>query len=181
MSFLDLVRARHSVRSYDAVRPVERAKLDRCLEAARLAPSASNAQPWRFVVVDDPAVRERVARETFGALVSFNRFTRQAPVLVVCVAEERRMRTRIGGFLMGRRYSSMDMGIAAAHFCLQAVEEGLGTCMLGWFDEKAVRRALGIPAPKRIGVIIAVGYPAEASVRPRVRKLLDDVRAYNRY
>jgi nitroreductase len=180
VSLLDLVRARHSVRSYAPV-SVEREKLERCLEAARLAPSASNAQPWRFVVVDDPAVRERVARETFGPLVSFNHFTLRAPVLVVCVAEERKAKARIGGFLMRRRYSGMDMGIAAEHFCLQAVEEGLGTCMLGWFDEKGVRRALGIPASKRIGVIIVVGYPAEESVRPRSRRPIDEVRAYNRY
>ena len=181
MSFLDLVRARRSVRSYDPARPVEREKLDRCLEAARLAPSACNAQPWRFVVVDDPAVRERVARETFGALVSFNHFSLQAPVLVVCVADEGKLAPRIGGFFKGRRYSGMDMGIAAAHFCLQAVEEGLGTCMLGWFDEKGVRRALGIPEPKRVGLLITVGYPAEAQARPRSRKPLDHVRAYNRY
>ena len=183
MSFLDLVQARHSVRAYDAARPVEREKLERCLEAVRLAPSASNAQPWRFVVVDDPAVRERVARETFGALVSFNRFSLQAPVLVVCVAEEGNLKPRIGGFLMRRRYSGMDMGIAAAHFCLQAVEEGLGTCMLGWFDEKGVRRALGIPGSKRVGLLITVGYAADAQAqaRPRSRKPLEDVRAYNQY
>ena len=184
MAFLDLVRERRSVRRYEAGRPVERDKLDRCLEAARLAPSASNAQPWRFVVVDDPALRERVARETFGPLVSFNHFSLQAPVLVVCVAEEHSLKTRIGGFLMRRRYSGMDMGIAAEHFCLQAVEEGLGTCMLGWFDERGVRRVLDIPAPTRVGLIITVGYEAlsEGDEPPRrPRKSLDEVRAYNRY
>ncbi len=182
MAFLDLVKARHSVRRYEAGRPVEREKLDRCLEAARLAPSASNAQPWRFVVVDEPALRERVARETFGPVVSFNRFSLQAPVLVVCVAEELKLRSRIGGLIKGRRYSSIDMGIAAGYFCLQAVEEGLGTCMLGWFHEKGVRRALGIPAGKRVGLIITVGYPARDAVTPpRNRRPLDDVRVYNRY
>ncbi len=181
MSFLDLVRARRSVRSYDTARPVEREKLERCLEAVRLAPSASNAQPWRFVVVDDPAVRERVARETFGVLVSFNHFTLQAPVLVVCVTEERKMRTRIGGFLMGRRYSSMDMGIAAAHFCLQAVEEGLGTCMLGLFNQRRVGRLLRVPPGRRVQILITLGYPAAAEVREKKRKPVSQVRSYNRY
>lgn len=183
MAFLDLVRARRSVRRYDPYRPVERDKLERCLEAARLAPSASNAQPWRFVVVEDPVLRERVARETFGPVVSFNHFSLRAPVLVVCVAEERSLTARVGGFLKGRRYSGMDMGIAAEHFCLQAVEEGLGTCMLGWFDEKGVRRALGIPAARRVGLIIAAGYPAVAAgeSKRRVRRPLDEVRCYNRY
>jgi nitroreductase len=182
MRFLDLVHARRSVRRYETDRPVEREKLDRCLEAARLAPSASNAQPWRFVVVDDPALRERVAQETFGPVVSFNHFSLQAPALVVCVAEDLKFKARLGGLIKNRRYSGMDMGIAAAHFCLQAVEEGLGTCMLGWFDEKGVRRALGIPAWKRVGLIITVGYPARDAPTPaRARKALDEVRAYNRY
>lgn len=182
MAFLDLVHARHSVRRYDGSRSVERDKIDRCLEAARLAPSASNAQPWRFIVVDEPALRERVAKATFGRLVSFNHFSLQAPALVVCVAEDLKLKARIGGLIKNRRYSGMDMGIAAAHFCLQAAEEGLGTCMLGWFDEKGVRRALGIPAWKRVGLIITVGYPARDAATPgRVRKTLDDVRVYNRY
>ncbi len=181
MAFLDLVRTRRSVRSYDASRAVEREKLDRCLEAARLAPSASNAQPWRFVVVDEPGLRERVARETFGRLVSFNAFTLQAPVLVVCVAEERSLKANVGGLIKGRRYAGMDMGIAAGHFCLQAVEEGLGTCMLGWFDEKGVRRVLGIPASRRVGLIITAGYPADGEAPRRVRRRLDEVRVYNRY
>jgi nitroreductase len=182
MTFLDLVRARYSLRRYDATRPVERDKLDRCLEAARLAPSASNAQPWRFIVVDEPVLRERVARATFGALVSFNHFSLLAPVLVVCVAEERSLKARIGGFLKGRRYSGMDMGIAAEHFCLQATEEGLGTCMLGWFDEHGLRRVLKIPSGKRIGLVITVGYAeADSEPRARTRKSLDEIRGYNRY
>jgi nitroreductase len=181
VTFLDLVRARRSVRSYDASRPVERDKLERCLEAARLAPSASNAQPWRFVVVDEPGLRERLARETFGPVVSFNHFSLQAPVLVVCVAEEKSLKPRLGGLIKYRRYSGMDMGIAAAHFCLQAVEEGLGTCMLGWFDEGGVRRALGIPASKRVGLVITVGYPADGQASERRRKPIDEVRAYNGY
>jgi nitroreductase len=182
MTFLELVHARQSVRRYDASRPVEHDKVERCLEAARLAPSASNAQPWRFVVVDEPALRERVARATFGAVVSFNRFSLLAPVLVVCVAEERSLKTKVGGFLKVRRYSGMDMGIAAEHFCLQATEEGLGTCMLGWFDEGSVRNALQIPADKRIGLLITVGYPAaDSESRPRMRRSLDEIRAYNRY
>jgi nitroreductase len=100
----------------------------------------------------------------------------------VCVAEEKNLKARVGGFLKGRRYSGMDMGIAAEHFCLQAAEMGLGTCMLGWFDEAGVRRVLRVPAGKRIGLVITVGYPAaDDAPRARVRKSRDEMRSYNRY
>lgn len=181
MSFLDLVRTRRSVRRYDSSRPVAREAVERCLEAARLAPSACNAQPWRFVVVDDPDLRDRLARKTFGPLVSFNHFSLQAPVLVAVVAEETRMVPRLGGLVKGKRYSVMDIGIAAEHFCLQAAEDGLGTCMLGWFDERAARRLLAVPSTRRIVLIITLGHPADDASRRRGRKTMEEMRSYNRY
>jgi len=177
MSFLDLVRRRQSVRQYLS-RPVERDKVERCLEAARLAPSASNAQPWRFVVADDPALVRELGR------AGYNRFTREVPAFAAVIREPGKAVSRLGGWLAGRDYRLIDLGMAAEHFCLQAVEEGLGTCMLGWFDERGVRRVLDIPAPTRVGLIITVGYEAlsEGDEPPRrPRKSLDEVRAYNRY
>lgn len=178
--FLELVSRRKSVRSF-LDRPVEREKIDRCLEAARLAPSASNSQPWSFVVVDEPPQRQAVARKTFGPLLSFNRFTLQAPVLVAVVSRPGKLITRIGGLITRREYRLIDIGIAAEHFCLQAVEEGLGSCMLGWFDEKAVKKILGIPAGRRIDLLIALGYPGESVKRPKNRRTLDQIRSFNRY
>ena len=182
MRFIELVSARKSIRHYDTHRVVQREKLELCLEAARMAPSACNAQPWRFVVIDDPPLREKVARATFGSLVKFNRFSLQAPVLVVVVAEEGRVVPKLGGLLKDTRYSLMDIGIAAEHFCLQAAEEGLGTCMLGWFDETGIRRALGVPASRRIALVITVGYAADPQApRERGRKAIDEIRTYNGY
>lgn len=182
MAFLETVAARRSCRAYDPARPVEREKIERCLEAARRAPSASNGQPWKFVVVSDPGLRERVARSTHGALVSFNRFALQAPHLVVVVMEPTRALTRLGGFLKRRRFELLDLGMASMQLCLQAAEDGLGTCMLGWFGERAIRRVLAIPRGRRIALVITLGYPAEGwDPAPRPRKPLDAVRSYDRY
>lgn len=182
MTFLEHAASRRSCRTYDPDRPVEPEKLERCLEAARLAPSASNGQPWRFVVVTDPVVRQGVARATFGALVSFNHFALQAPHLVVVVMEPTRTLTRLGGMIKRRRFELLDLGMASLQLCLQAAEEGLGTCMLGWFDERAVRRLLGIPRGRRIALIVTLGYPAPGwNPAPRPRKALDQVRSYDRY
>jgi len=180
MSFLELVRTRQSVRRY-AERPVEPEKLQRCLEAARLAPSASNAQDWGFIVVDDPQLKSAVARETIAPLRSFNTFTDQAPVLVVVLSEKPKVVTRTLWKAFGRDYGLIDVGIAAEHFCLQAAEEGLGTCMLGWFDEKKIKDLLGIPPGPRVDLVIALGYPAEAKVGPKRRKPLEAIVSYNRY
>src|SRR5665811_1024982 len=135
MKFLDLVKARQSVREYLS-KEVERDKLGRCLEAARLAPSANNSQPWSFIVVDDPKLKEAVARKTFDSVISFNRFSLQAPVLILLLSERPSFFSRMGSAVKDKQFNLTDIGITAEHLCLQAVEEGLGTCILGWFNEK---------------------------------------------
>lgn len=180
MDFLDLVRDRQSVRKY-LNKPVEREKIERCLEAARLAPSSSNSQPWRFIVIDEPKLKEAVARETFGRLISFNHFSLQAPVLILLISEKTKLSVRIGGMIKNKQFSLIDIGIAAEHFCLQAVEEGLGTCILGWFDEKGVKKLLNIPLQKRVELIITVGYTESDKIRPKKRKEMDQIRSYNSY
>jgi|SRR5690554_1594517 len=180
VSFLELVKKRYSVRRYSG-RPVAREKIERCLEAARLAPSACNAQPWQFIVVDDPGLKEEVAKTTFSPLVSFNKFSLQAPVLVVAVLEKSNLIAQVGGFLRKKEFNLVDLGIAAAHFSLQAAEEGLGTCILGWFDEKKVREILGIPSGKRAALIITLGYPETAEIPEKKRKPPSVFRFYNRY
>ena len=170
MDFSQLITVRQSVRKY-ANRPVPEETLDCLVEAVRLSPSASNSQPWRLILVTDPALRDRVARATFSRLVSFNRFAVQAPVLAVLVVEKAKVITQIGGRLKDRDFPLIDIGIAAAHFCLQAADLGLGTCMLGWFDEAVIRELLHIPASRRIGLVITLGYPADDDrLRPKIRK-----------
>jgi len=178
--FLGLVKQRQSVRNY-ADRPVEKDKLERCLEAARLAPSACNAQPWTFIVVDDSGMKNRLADLTADRWLPLNHWTKQAPVHVVIVVEPGNLTSRMGAKVKKRNFPWIDVGIAAEHFCLQAAAEGLGTCMLGWFKEDKVRALLNVPEAKRIGLIIPVGYPRDESIRPKKRKRILDVVRWNRY
>lgn len=180
-AFLGLVNKRQSVRKY-IDKPVETEKVNRCLEAARLAPSASNSQPWKFVVVDDPELQQKVAKETFGPLSTFNTFVTQAPVIVAIVIEKMKTITQIGAVLKDREFPLIDIGIAAEHFCLQAAEEGLGTCMLGWFNEEPIKELLKIPKNKRIGLLITLGYfPEEYLVRKKIRKTFEEMTSFNAY
>ncbi|MGE5527922.1 MAG: nitroreductase family protein [Patescibacteria group bacterium] len=180
MDFLDLARTRRSVRAYRH-EPVPREKIERCLEAARLAPSASNSQPWRFVVADRPEILALVAAAARGPAAGFNAFVSSAPAVAVVVGEPAGAVVALGGLLRGVRYAAYDIGMAVEHFCLQAAEDGLGTCIIGWFDEKAVKKALGIPARKRVELLIALGYPAADEARPKERKTMDEIRSYNHY
>ncbi len=177
--FLKLAEERQSDRKYHD-KPVEEEKLARCLEAARLAPSACNAQPWKFIVVNDADLKNAIAEQTTGKLVPINHFTKQAPVHVVIVMEKPNITSGFGEIVKDKKYTLMDVGIAASHFCLQAEAEKLGTCMIGWFDEKKVREMLKIPKNKRPMLIITLGYPAGRK-RKKIRKKPEDIICYNSY
>lgn len=181
MGFADLIKLRESVRRY-AERPVEEEKIKQLVEAVRLAPSASNSQPWTLVMVSEPELKNRVAEATYSKLVSFNKFAPQAPVIAVLVIEKPKVITQLGAALKDREFPLIDIGVAATHFCLQAAELGLGTCMLGWFDEKKVRKLLGIPKGKRIGLLITLGYAADGyRTRPKIRKEVEDMSRLDSY
>lgn len=181
MSFFDLIKTRQSVRKYSG-KVVEREKIEKCLEAARLAPSASNGQPWKYIIVDEPGLKEKVARETYSSIIRFNKFVEQAPVMVVIVIEKSPVITQIGAKIKKKEFSLIDIGISAEHFCLQAAEEGLGTCMLGWFNEKPIKKLLKIPKNKTIGLLISLGYAEDDyKLRKKIRKEKERVFSYNEY
>jgi nitroreductase len=181
MIFKELILSRQSVRRY-AETPVEAGKLNQCLEAARLAPSASNSQPWKFIVVDQEPLRTEVAKATFSDIKLINKFTLQAPVLVVIVMEKAKLITRLAMMVKKKEWPLIDIGIAAEHFCLQAAELGLGTCMIGWFEEDKIKKLLQIPSDKSIGLLISVGYAAEGyPQRTKIRKLVEEIVQFNKY
>jgi len=178
MSFLDLARTRRSVRAYAAT-PIPHERLERCLEAARLAPSACNSQPWSFIVVDEPGLRDALGAAAFSGIYRMNRFAADAPVLVAVVTERSRYAAALAGTLRGTPYNLIDIGIAVEHFVLQAAEEGLGTCWLGWFDARGVRRVLGLSRHARVDVLVSMGYPAQEPGPAKPRRALSEIRRYN--
>lgn len=180
MNFLELAQTRQSDRAFDVNRPVEREKIERILEAARLAPSACNSQPWHFIVVDEPELKNKVADATSARALGMNHFTKQAPVHIVLVEEKTNFSSALGGFVKKKDYAQMDLGFAAAHIALAAQAEGLGSCILGWFDEPKMRKLLNIPKSKRIWLSICIGYSTQP-LREKKRKPFDEVVSYNNY
>jgi len=181
MKFHELIKKRQSDRIY-IDKPVDRDIINRCIDAARLAPSASNSQPWTFVVIDDIELKDKVAKKTIGLLRSFNKFVPQAPVIIAIVLEKPKLLTELGGRLKKKEFPLIDIGIAAEHICLQATEENLGSCMLGWFDEKAIKTLLNVPENKSISLLITLGYtPDDYKHRKKIRKTMEKVVSYNSY
>ncbi len=181
MALLDLIKHRKSVRNF-LDRPVEREKILMCLEAARLAPSACNSQPWKFIVVDDIQLKTKLCAAAFSGIYSINTFCKMAPVIVVVISEKSKFLARIGGMFRGTKYYLIDIGIATEHFVLQAEDLGLGTCWIGWFNERAVKSILNIPHPKKIDILIALGYYDKEKARSEhSREPIDKISSFNCY
>jgi nitroreductase len=181
MALLDLINQRKSVRDFRDT-PVERDKIMMCLEAARLAPSASNSQPWRFIVVDDKELKDRLCDAAFGSLYFINSFCKTAPVMVVVISERSKFLARIGGMFRGTKYYLIDIGAACEHFVLEAEDLGLGTCWIGWFNEAGVKSVLDIPKDKKIDILIALGYYDREKLGPEHgREPMEKIASFNSY
>jgi len=170
MDVMEAIKSRCSVRDYQD-RTVEREKLESILEAARLAPSASNRQEWRFVVVQDRDVRQRLMQAAKGQA-----FVGHAPVVIACCA-------KTDNHLMtcGQVCYPIDVAIAIEHMALKATEEGLGTCWIGAFYEDKAKEILGIPQDIRVVELLALGYPAKPSPGHKDRLRLNEIVMYNRW
>ncbi|MEW6523055.1 MAG: nitroreductase family protein [Bacillota bacterium] len=163
MNVFEAIQNRRSIRRYRPD-PVPQDALLRVLDAARLAPSAGNRQPWRFVVVSDASMRRELVPACRG-----QQFVGQAPVVIAACATE-----------AGRKWNQVDLAIAVDHMTLAAHASGLGTCWIGAFEEEAVKQLLGIPAGVSVVVLLTLGY-AETPGRFPGRKNLDDIVCYERY
>ncbi|MGB7295863.1 MAG: nitroreductase family protein [Candidatus Aminicenantales bacterium] len=175
--FLGLVRSRRSVRRY-LDRPVEREKMIACLEAARLAPSAENVQPWRFLIIDDPDIKERFSAAAFSGIYRFSRFAAKAPVVILIMARPDLLANRIGKQIQRISYYLIDIGIAGGHLALQAEELGLGTCWIGWFNGRKTRKFFRIPRRYKIICLMTMGY-YEKKPREKIRKPLSEIAWFN--
>lgn len=176
---LELITSRQSDRKYSE-NPVEKEKLERILEAGRMAPSACNAQPWKLIVVTDPDLLKKVADAASAKLLGMNSFVGQAPLIIVVVREKPNFSSKVGGTIKNKDYSLIDIGIASENICMQATAEGIGSCMIGWFDEPGLRKILSIPRTKRVELIITLGYSL-SDQREKRRKPQEEVVSYNKY
>jgi nitroreductase len=171
MKILEAIQQRRSVRKYKQDSIPEEA-LRRVLEAARLAPSGKNLQPWKFIVVKDKILKERLARAAAGQL-----FIARAPIIIVGCGFPDNCYARMGRYM---KSWSVDVTIALEHLILQAQEEGLGTCWIGSFEEEEVKAILDVPEEVKVLALIPLGYPDEIP-RFRGRKSLDEIISYDRY
>ena len=181
MVLSELLKQRKSVREFLDI-PVDREKIMMCLEAARVAPSACNSQPWKFIIVDDRELKNKLCKVAFSRIYSINSFCKMAPVIVVVVSEKSKFLATIGGMFRGTKYYLIDIGIACEHFVLQAEDLGLGTCWIGWFNERAVKSMLNVPYGKKIDILIALGYYDKEKIGPEHgREPLDKISSFNSY
>ena len=166
MDFLEIARNRQSCRSYDETRSVEEEKLSAILEAARLAPSACNGQPYRFTVCRGQAAQD-VALACRG--LGMNKFAVQAPIVIVVSEEDYVKSAAMGARVKNNDYRSIDIGIATAYLTAEATAQGLSTCILGWLDDARIREICGLTHPVRL--VITLGYAAPGDVlRTKKRK-----------
>jgi len=163
MEVFEAIKNRRSVRAYKST-PVQEEKLKKILEAARLAPSAHNAQDWKFIVVKNQKMREKLVKAALD-----QEFIAQAPVVIVAVATE-----------PGVPFYALNFGIAVEHMVLQAVEEGLGTCWVGAFSQKEVKKILKIPEKYKAMVLLPLGYPADLP-KKKIRKNIEEIVCYEKY
>ncbi|MBE7024920.1 MAG: NAD(P)H nitroreductase [Ruminococcaceae bacterium] len=169
--FFELIEKRESCRDYDGC-PVDKALLTRMVEAARLAPSACNSQPWHFTVVTGEKAHA-VAKCTQE--LGMNKFTDQVPAFIVISEEKATLSATIANKVKDQQYAPIDIGIATAYLCLAATNLGLSTCILGWFSEEKLKTLLGGLVSNRIRLVLAVGHAKTDEIRPKKRKELEKI------
>jgi len=177
-AFQKILRNRRSIRRFLPT-PVDPEKLRACLEAARLAPSAHNAQPWRFVIVDDPELKDRLTAAAFSGIYTGSKFAAQAPVIIVLLVKRGLVAHHLGGRFQNVHYHLIDMGIAGEHIVLQAEEFGLATCWMGWFNYRRVRKVLKVPRKFKVVSMMPIGYAEKRPNREPPRKTFEEVVTFN--
>jgi len=185
MDVFEVMKWRRSVRKF-APRKIEREKVLQILEAARIAPSSSNRQAWHFVVIDDPKIIEQIPKQVAMGDKLIIKWLKDAPLVIAgCYTKAV---THYIAQLFGHENHLVDISIAMTHICLAATALGIGTCFVGWFHHKKLKKLLGIPNRYDIAVLLVLGYPADesteqgiAGIAPRPRKKLEEIVSYNRF
>jgi len=171
-----VIKERASVREY-AERPIEEEKLNLILESARLAPSASNTQPLHFYVVKDKKKIKALSKKMpLGSHLVINSFIAEAPVVIVATAGPLSFLQKVASFIVNKRWYYLDVAIALEHMVLTAQELGIGSCWIGWFDEKKIKTLLDIPKEEEVIALLTLGYPKEGYLpHHKGRKKLEEI------
>lgn len=169
MDLYDCIQARYSVRAYQD-KEIPNEVLRRVMEAARLAPSASNRQDWKFIIIKDPELKQQVAEAARRQM-----FIAQAPIIIAGVSlnPDRLMSCEVPAY-------AVDFGIAMEHIALAAVAEGLGTCWIGDFSQSKIKQLLQVPEEYKVVELMPIGYPASPP-RTKVRKRLEEIISINKF
>jgi nitroreductase len=165
------IMARRSIRKYSS-REIPKEKLTKLLEAMRLAPSAKNLQPWKFIIINDGETKKKLIPACRGQA-----FIAEAPIIIAGCALLNEAWGGMGGYMSSY---PIDVAIALDHLTLAATEEGLGTCWIGAFDEGEVKKILEVPDGVKVVALTPLGYP-ESEPNPRPRKKLTEIICYNKY
>lgn len=175
-TFFELAGKRQSCRSFSE-RPVERKKLMACVEAAGLAPSACNSQPWHFVVVNNPELCSEVAQCVQGQ--GMNPFADQCTAFIVVIEEEAKLLPRFKD-INNQKHAQLDVGIATAHLLLAAEELGLATCPIGWINEQRLADVLGLDmsGKRKFQLVIGIGYARKDVSNKKRRKPINEIVTY---
>lgn len=175
MNFSEISKVRESARSY-VNKEVSREDLETIISETMLAPSACNSQPWRFVVCDGETAKK--IPDCLKTGLPINQWTDEAPAFIIVCETKAKLMSMLN--LESQFYAQMDLGIASATICYSATDKGLSTCIVGSFNEPALKELLNIPEEITVRLVISVGY-AETEIREKRRKNIDDVRSYNSY
>jgi nitroreductase len=172
--FLDLCEKRQSCRKF-ADKPVEHDKLVKCVQAARLAPSGCNSQPWSFIVVEKSDIAKAVL--ACGQPGGMNAYLNDAKAVILVLEEYAKLMPTLRDRLDSQYFAKSDIGAAMEHICLEAEDQGLGSLIVGLFDRTKIREILGLPETARIAGFIAIGY-SDDPLREKTRKSLDAIVKY---
>ena len=181
MDFEALQAARESCRVYSD-RPVPRETLAHLVDVARLAPSGCNAQPWRFIIIDEPEARAKLIEVLDDDGLTGCPWGDRVPNFILICEDEAHVKPGVAEHYGAQHFAQMDIGMAAMALCYEATSMGLGTCLIGTMNQAKLHQSFGIPEERPVRLIVTVGYPAkETAPRPKVRKELDDILSYNHW
>ena len=175
-TYMDLVKRRESCRNFDPNRMVEREKLERCAQAAWLAPSACNSQPWKYLIVTNPEYVQKL-RPLMQEL-GMNKFVSQCPAFVVVLEEPTRLKVSVSSKFKDQDFAPIDLGLSTSQFCYEATEQGLSTCIIGWHNEPKIKELFNIDKASRVRLVLCVGYAASGELREKKRKPMEQVFQY---